>query len=302
MQYPIEKLHYSVTELLSQMEIVKKAVAMGLKSKIIFAEYVDGHKVYAEIHPSGQVYLSPSFCQFLWNMSYSALIITDTNILLRELKVLGFGQSLFVQMITSYKGYPAVDFLLSEFNAKPWEHVFELGVKCLYGNLTSVEEKEIENQDMTSVLTEKVNSIYRSALFYALLHEAEHWVNNHFYRTMPRIEKEKEADGYAFDEILKSSDNVVRRTHAVGCMSILCAFFFLNPHFKNNGNYPYEDERLFAQFDKLSGRDMESCRCLIVNVLSAWAKYNAIKEFPALSGDDEADLHSIRQFLHLYSR
>lgn len=302
MQYPIEKLHYSVMELLAPMDIVKKAVAMGLKNEIIFAEEVDGRKVCVEIHPSGQVYLSPSFCQFLWNMSYSALIITDTNILLRELKALGLCKDIFVQMIDSLKGYPEVDFLLSEFNARPWEQVFDLGIKCLYGKLSQIEEKEVEMLDIRSNLALKVNGIYRSALFFALLHEAEHWVNNHFYRRIPRIDKEKEADGYAFDEILKSSVGALRRTHTIGCMSILCAFFFINPKFNNNGCYPYEDERLFAQFDKLSGRDMESCRSLIVNVLSAWAKHNIIESFPPLIGDDEIDLQRIRYFLNSYNR
>ena len=86
MVYPINHLHYSVMESLSQIEIVRHAINKGLKNNILLEENDNGRRVLSDISCDGQVRLSPAFCQFLWNMSYAALIITDTGRILQELK------------------------------------------------------------------------------------------------------------------------------------------------------------------------------------------------------------------------
>ena len=142
MEYPISKLNYSITDLLSSIETVRDTVQnCGLKNNIILTESTGGHNVLSEIDPSGQVYLSPSFCQFIWNVSYSALIVTDTSIILKELEKIGINRNQFLELISVYNSVPEVNFLMSELSAMPWEDVLKVGYECLYKKVTPKTEK-----------------------------------------------------------------------------------------------------------------------------------------------------------------
>lgn len=306
MVYPINHLHYSVMESLSQIEIVRHAINKGLKNNILLEENDNGRRVLSDISCDGQVRLSPAFCQFLWNMSYAALIITDTGRILQELKQIGIDKDMFIKMIQGYSSIPEIGFLLSELNAIPADKMIEVGMECIEDDdLRPKEINEIlEKQDMTSPFSQRVNSIYMAGVSFVLLHELFHWVRGHFEEKILPIDQEKEADNYAFDEILKtfSRNEAEKKTYALGIMSVLCSFFYLNPQFQNNGTYPHCDERLFAQYDKLDGKAADDSCSVIVHFLSLWSKYYRINKFPTLTGNDYNDLKKLRIFLESYNR
>ena len=85
-------------------------------------------------------------------------------------------------------------------------------------------------------------------------------------------------------------------------MCVLCSFFYLNPQFQNNGTYPYNDERLFVQYDKLDGIAAEASCSVVVHFLGLWSKMCRINNFPMLKGNDYSDLKEIRLFLKSYNR
>ena len=209
MEYPIGKLNHSITEFLSSIEIVRETVQnCGLKNDIILTEVNDGHNVLSEIDPTGQVYLSPSFCQFIWNVSYSALIVTDTSIILKELEKIGINRDQFLKLISKYNNVPAVNFLMSELSAMPWEDVLKAGYECLYKIVTPKTENILAKIDLSDAFSQKVSALYRAAISFVLLHELFHWRNNHFRRGIKRIQMEKEADDYAFNIMLQQSKDI----------------------------------------------------------------------------------------------
>ncbi len=306
MEYPINLLHHSVMESLSRTEIVRQAIKMGLKNNILLEESHNGQQVMAEISQEGQVRLSSAFCQFLWNMSYAALIITDTSRILYELDQIGIDKDLFIKMIQGYSSKPEVAFLLSELNAVPANQMIEIGMECMED--TDLRSKEIQQKleeiELISPISQRVSGIYMAGVSFVLLHELFHWVRGHFDGKLLPIEQEKEADNYAFDEILKTFNrsNAEKKTYALGTMCVLCSFFYLNPQFQNNGIYPYNDERLFAQYDKLNGIAEEASCSVVVHFLSLWSKWCRINNFPILKGNDYSDLKEIRLFLKSYNR
>ena len=303
MDYPISELNYSITDYLSSIDIVRETVQKGgLKNNIILTEENNGYDVLSEIDPNGQVYLSPSFCQFIWNVSYSALIVTDTSIILNELKKVGINKDEFLTMISAYNSVPEVSFLISELNAISWEDILQAGYECQSKIVTQDTEQLLTKINLSSPFSQRVSGLYRAAISFVLLHELFHWRRNHFRCGKKRIEMEKEADDYAFNEMLQSSTDKTRKTNTIGPICTLLSFFFINPQFINNGRYPYEDERLFAQFDKLIGVEKEACRSIIVNIMEVWARFFKISGFPILTGCDESDLDNIRKFLSSYMR
>jgi len=304
MKFPIESLNHSVSKSLSRFDVVYKAVLdKGLHNEIILTEKINGHNVFSEIDENGQVYISPSFCQFIWNISYAALIITDTTSIMKELNKVGINKDMFLNMLSGYEENPEIGFIISELNAMPWDNVLVTGYYCLKKHITQAVVDNLKMQDMTSIFSQKVNGIYQAGITFVLLHELYHWERGHFWNTMTRIDKEKEADDYAFRTILLNNftDNEMK-TYIVGSICVLFSFFFNNPSLHKDERYPYEDDRLFAQFDKLKSPEMENCRSLIIQILKEWAKFFNIDNFPQLTGVDMNDLYNIRKFLECYKK
>lgn len=82
---------------------------------------------------------------------------------------------------------------------------------------------------------------------------------------------EREADKYAFETMVHNFTGKEKNTVILGALCCLCANFFLNPGFTNDGSYPFEDDRLFSQFDEVGSNDIYAL--VVDRILSIWAGF-----------------------------
>lgn len=300
---PVSKTLHGVMDMLSEIKTIdiKEIEKKGLKNNIEFVDKDGGSSTFSHITSDGQVVLSLSYCQLLWNLCYVAL--KNTELLQFEDSCSYFHiPSALIKDVILKTDRKEFEYLSNVFSAKDDFTMLRIGANCLGGPLSSSSLKELEDIPQDTAFSQTVNGLCSAAINFVLLHELFHWERGHFSKAMRRIDKEREADNYAFDTIQANYHGRLKNTGELGALCALGSFFFLNPNFDNDGRYPFEDERLFAQFDKIKGN--RGRNLIIDSILSFWASlfHKDVLEKIKMSANPSERIEILREALSSIGR
>ncbi len=272
---PVMKLNYNVTDFFKMVKTIdiQDAIRNGLKNEIIFEEYLKEVPLNASCAEDGQVYLSPTFAQAVWNMCYAGLKLADYKV--SEEECIAEGSKLEVvyhSILESGCTLPECLYIKSMVEAMDWESMIDLAKAFRRKWAMTKDYETLGEIDITGAFESRVNSMYMIGMCGILIHELTHFFNDHFERTKSESRKdlEQEADDFAFEAILALPEPY-RRT---GVLGYLCAYllaFFNNPKLIENDMYYREDIRLFRQFDKVNDKDCKRrANVMVAYTLSRW--------------------------------
>lgn len=300
---PVTKILYSVKELLAEIETIdiQAILNKGLKNKIDFVDLDGGNTTMSHITSDGQVVLSVGFCQLLWNICYVALRNSECKRFADSCEELKAPSELLKQIIIDVN-LSEFAYLTEAFKAESDKEMLSVGYNCINHELSSKEHDFFKGIDMNNSFCQTVNGLCGAAVTFVLLHELFHWERDHFYRSIRRIEKEREADKYAFETMLNNYTGKKKNTAIIGAICCLCANLFINPRFSNDGNYPYEDERLFTQYNKVSS--YKNLSLIVDQIITIWAGFFHNELTAKLKGlsDTQARINLIQKELAVYGR
>ena len=272
---PVMKLNYNVTDFLGMIKTIEiqEAIKKGLKNKIRFEEYLNSDSVNASCASDGQVYLSPTFAQAVWNMCYAGLKLADYNLSEEECIAEGASlKSVYESIIESRCTLLECLYIKGVVEAIEWEPMLDLAkaFRRKWANTTDYDTMGAIN--IRGTFESRVNGMYMCGMGGILLHELTHFNKNHFVRKEFECRKdlEQEADDMAFDAMLALPEPY-RRTGVLGCLCAYLLAFFVNKDLIENENYYREDVRLFRQFDKVKDEDCKRrANVIVAYVLSRW--------------------------------
>ena len=300
---PVMRLNYNVTQFLSMITTIdiRAAINKGLKNEIIFAEEIGGDPINASCSEDGQVYLSPSFAQAVWNMCYAGLKLADYNVskeeCIKEKSSLDF---LYQSIIQSGCVIPECLYIKGLVEAICWEEMLDHAVTFLRNWAIDKDYDLMGSIDICATFESRVNGMYMVGMGGILLHELTHFDNDHFNEVEFRSRKslEQEADDRAFDAIMALPEQYQQS----GVMGSLCNYllmFYKNPKLIPNDNYFREDERLFAQFDKINNPTIKrKANILVAYVLSQWLREHHKIKVEVVHNQEEKAVKEIRGILN----
>lgn len=288
MEIPILKLDYSVTEIFSKLPSlhIDKVIKKGLKSQILYQDYVDGEECLAEIHDDGQVYLSLSFAQSIWNLCSGILKLADYKIIEDEFLRNGIEiDQVYVELTDSGCTDYNINYLVSLIEAPDWEEMYLFFETFLNKTQADADIVKLNSFDLYSPFFVRVSGMYSYALAFVLLHELFHFDKGHFSEScmLTDTEQEWEADDCAFDSFMKDLNGNELKNSFYGTMAVLLSFFYLNPELNNYDIHPREDKRLFRQYHKIpSGDTKEKIDKVVQLFLKKWASNTGLGKFSPL--------------------
>ena len=297
---PVELLSYSITDFFKYIKTIdiQDAVNNGLKSEIKLAKTRNGHVINAACTPEGQVYVSPTFAQAIWNMCYAGLWLADGIILTKEAEKEGSSlQAIYEAIVGRQCTEPECLYIKGVSEAKDWNYMIDKAVA--YKRNWNLEDDDIEmgQLDLHEAFNGVIGRLYQAGMGTVLLHELTHFYHNHFHdRQRDRKDKEQEADDIAFDAIQKIEAREGRKAAVIGILSVYLLGFFHNPQLTPNNDYYREDVRLFRQFDKVVEFRKE-CNILVAYVLSKWLHENHHITIEVEYGNEENAIAAIRDVI-----
>ena len=299
--WPAEKLTNNVSDFFSFITTIdiKDAVKKGLNPVIHIMSTVNGKDINAMCTPQGQVYVSPTFAQALWNLCYVGLWLADDRIVREELLKGGMTLEQVCEEIDKAKcqDVRALYFkaLLSAYN---WEDLLYMYLNLLHNAYTSTDDVKHGGINVEGELEKRVNGMCMTGMGCILLHELTHFYGNHTLRmaNTDRRELEQEADDMAFDALLNLSGNMYK-TGVLGGIAPFLLGFYRNPPLIPSPNYYREDIRLFRQYDKIT-KEKKRVGIFVANVLSDWLeRYHNIKVEVKREREDET-VEEIRKIIN----
>lgn len=288
MALPVSVLNYSVTNIFSKLPSLKieEVIKKGLKPQILYQDYVDGEECLAEIHDDGQVYLSLSFAQSIWNLCSVILKLVDYKIIEDEFLRNGIEiDQVYVELTDSGCTDYRIKYLVSLIDAPDWEEMYLFFETFLNKTQTDTDIAKLNSFDLYSPFFVKVSGMYSYALAFVLLHELFHLDKGHFEEScmLPDTDQEWQADDCAFDSFMKDLNGNDLKSSFYGTMAVLLSFFYLNPELNNNDIHPREDKRLFRQYHKIPfGETKEKIDKVVQLFLTKWASYTGFAKYSPL--------------------
>lgn len=271
--WPAEKLTNNVSDFFSLINTIdiKDAVSKGLNPIIHFMSTVNGKDINAMCTPQGQVYVSPTFAQALWNLCYVGLWQADDRIVREELQKEGMTLEMVCEEIDKAECQDAralyFKALLSAYNQ---EDLIYMNLNLLQNTYTGGDDRMLGSINVAGELEKKVNGMCMTGMGCILLHELTHFYGDHTQRmaNTDRRDLEQEADDMAFDALLNLSGDMYK-TGVLGGIAPFLLGFYRNPPLTPSPNYYREDIRLFRQYDKIT-KEKRRVSIFIANVLSDW--------------------------------
>ena len=141
---PVLNLNGNVIEYIHQIKSVnlREAVNNGLKPFVNIEEIVAGQYITAHCCNNGQVYLSPTFAQALWCMSYLAVSLCDKSIVEKEFNAKGVAVSRAYDDIIHHEiKYAETEYIRSLVEAKELSDIFQLVCRFTKHNHTHADIK-----------------------------------------------------------------------------------------------------------------------------------------------------------------
>ena len=297
---PAELLTTSVSDFFHLVKAIDidEAIRKGLKPQIKFMKSIEGTTINACCSSDGQVYLSPTFAQAIWNVCYAALYLADGIIMEKEAEKNGSSiKRLYDELIKYDCKKPECLYIKSVCEAKDWAYMIEKAVAYRRNWNLEADDKDMSQIDLADSFAGRVGALYKSAVGTVLLHELTHYSHNHFGDDQTaRRDKEQNADDTAFDAVLQLGNRVERKAAVIGFLSVLLLAFFNNPQLVRTDNYYREDIRLFRQFDKIKEFRGEA-NIIVANVLAKWLKDERNITFDVIYGQEDVAVTTIREMI-----
>lgn len=273
--WPAEQLTNNVSDFFRAITTIdiRDAVNKGLNPQIHFVSSVKGKSINALCTEGGEVYISPTFAQALWNMCYTGLLLADNNITREELGKVGMSLE---QVCEEIKKANCVDpralYFLALNSSLNWEDLIYMNVSLLQNDYSKADDVLIGEIDINGELEKRVNGICMTGMGCILLHELTHYYFKHPQRVAntSRKDLEQEADDKAFDALLSINGDLYQ-TAILGGLAPFLLGFYRNPPLEPSPNYYREDVRLFRQYDKIK-KDKRRFSIFVAYVLIDWLK------------------------------
>ena len=281
-------LHYSheISDLFSKVKFINipDAIQSGLKNEIIIEDLDGGLSDYSSIDDKGQVYLSATYAQIIWFISYVALYVHDYVAVVNEIK--NFDKKAQQQFLREIEQRPdwklyLIDLFKTEKCHELLDKITQMIEKLVQDDaLTKDEISFIEGFDLDSPLCSKVGRIFCFSIVFVLLHEFSHYSLKHDFSNNGDISEEVDADDNAF--IAMVSDFLGKHEFGanIGIITALASILFINNDLKDDGVHPSSDKRLFNYYDQISIL-LERGDQYMVIMLTLWALCFHKDDFPS---------------------
>lgn len=297
--WPAEKLTGNITDFFKGVSAIDiaDAVSKGLNPEIHLMRTLKGKVINSMCTKDGEVYISPTFAQALWNMSYVGLWLSDYGIVTEELKKEGKTLDWICKEIDTVNSMDSCSLYFKAIqNAYEWEPMLCQSLFLLRNQFSSSDDKFLGDIKTDGELEKRVSSLYITGMGCILLHELMHHYGNHFQRLKNENIKdlELEADNRAFDSILAMSGQV-RQSAILGGIAAQLLLLYMDPTLSSKSNYYREDVRLFTQYDKID--DKRRASIFVANVLSDWLKRFHNIDIQVKHNHEEETVDEIREII-----
>lgn len=297
--WPAEKLTNNVTAFFQNINTIdiQDAVNKGLNPNIHLMRSMNGKSINSLCTEKGNVYISPVFAQALWNLCYAGLWLSDYRIISEEFAEKGYTLDVVCADIDKANCVePECLYLKAIQGAYKWEDMLLQTVFLLTDQYNKNDDIFLGFINTEGELEKRVNGLFQTGMGCILLHELMHYYGDHFARLASenRRDLEQEADDKAFDAILALEGNI-RKSAILGVMASYLLLFYMNPKLVVNDEYYREDERLFAQYDKID--DKRRASIFVANVLTEWLKRYHNINVEVKHGQEEETVEEIRSIL-----
>ena len=298
--WPAEKLTNNVSDFFNEITTIdiREAVKQGLNSEIHLTCSKDGKAINSLCTDEGEVFISPTFAQALWNLCYIGLSLSDKRIVGEELAKEGVTlDSVCREIIVANCNEPRALYLLALQNAYNTEDLLYQMTGLLSNQYLHSDDVFLGQIDVLGELEKRVGGLYMTGMGCVLLHELTHYYKRHFERLGSESRKslEMEADSLAFESLL-ALDGGIRQTAILGGLAPLLLGFYMNPTMLPLQNYYREDVRLFTQYDKID--DKRRASVFVANVLSDWLERYHNRKLMIHREHEEETVEEIRSILN----
>lgn len=300
-KWPAEQLANNVSDFFKDIKTIDihDAVRKGLNPRIHFMSTLSGKAINARCTEKGVVYISPTFAQALWNISYVGLWLSDNSVITDELEKEGRTFDEVCADIDNEKcNVPECLYLKAIHDAYCWEDMLYQMISLLINQYTNNDEQFYGAIKMDGELEKRVGGIYMTAMGCILMHELTHFYKDHSIRvaTIDRRELEQEADDMAFDALL-SLEGDLYKTSILGGLAAFLSGLYRNPQLAPSSRYYREDIRLFRQYDKIV-KEKRRAIIFVAYVLKDWLeRFHNIK-VEVNNGSEEEAVEEIRSILN----
>lgn len=152
------------------------------------------------------------------------------------------------------------------------EKLFQWGKSLKNGYCCWPQDLPMPTQHVRKFYVNLVNQIFLYAMNYIMCHEFAHIVKAPQKGTS--VEKEQEADGVAFDWLLKGRDGKNDFTIYLGIIMGLASLVVLNPDIKDSPSHPNSISRLDAFMKRINLEETHTLWCITTIVLHDWNMRN----------------------------
>ena len=291
-KWPAEQLTNNVSDFFKNISTIdiQAAVSKGLNPRIHFMSTLSGKAINAQCTEKGEVYISPTFAQALWNLCYIGLWLSDNRIITDELEKEGHTFDEVCADIDKAKcNAPECLYLKAIHDAYYWEDMLYQMISLLVNQYTNKDDLFYGAIKMDGELEKRVGGMCMTGMGGILLHELTHFYKDHSIRvaTTDRRELEQEADDMAFDALL-SLEGDLYKTSILGGLAPFLLGFYRNPPLAPLPRYYREDIRLFRQYDKIV-KEKRRASIFVANVLKDWLeRFRNIKVEVKNDSEEEA--------------
>ena len=299
--WPAEQLTNNVSDFFNLITTIdiQDAVNKGLNPYIHFMSTVNGEVINALCTDKGDVYISPTFAQALWNMCYVGLWLADDRIVREELEMKGLTLEQVCDEIEKEKcDDPRALYFMALHSPLNWEDLIYMNLGLLQNAYTNADDIMLGGVNMRGELEKRVNGMCMTGMGCILLHELTHHYGKHPQRVAntSRKDLEQEADDQAFDALLALEGNIYK-TAILGGLAPFLLGFYRNPPLAPTPNYYREDIRLFRQYDKIV-KEKRRVSIFVANVLSDWLYRFHSTTVEVKNGHEEDTVEEIRKIIN----
>lgn len=295
---PVELLTSNVSEFFQLVKAIdiQAVIKRGLKNRIKFMKSISGENINARCALDGQVYVSPTFAQAVWNMCYAGLALSERVIVDEEAqKNESSLDKLYKEIVDNNCEEPECLYIKGIAESRDWSEMVEKAVAYRRNWNNTQDDVEMSRFDLYDTFNGRIGTLYKAGMGTVLLHELTHYNHDHFDNMEePRQDKEQDADDTAFDAILLLENRNDRKAAVLGMLSVYLLAFFNNSTLAPSAYYYREDIRLFRQYDKIIDFKREAS-IMVANVLSKWLQDYHYITINVEYGHEEDAVNRIRE-------
>ncbi len=309
--FPVQALNANITHILSEIisADILGSISAGLKNDITFIDQgghiTDVAHISKNFDNTCSVYLSASYCQYLWLICDVVIKSFDFYMVMQSCSVYNITLNSFKEEIKQELDNKAIieealsqinrqteveqciDYLarmrnlIGDDNGKSLNKQIQIEkelISELVDPLKPIDSNKLNTLSLNDSYEEKINSVYCYGIAFVLLHELSHFALGHLDKT-EEMEDERSADLAAFWNMY--SDLSPDKLFSANC-GILCELFsllYLNPQLKDDGIHPREDKRIWEVYETIK-KDNEKYTILCVYMFDYWANTNHIPNYP----------------------